>query len=30
MLKEEEVAQLKAEAEVEKLEPACGAKCSVM
>ncbi|KAL4105518.1 hypothetical protein PRIC1_003580 [Phytophthora ramorum] len=30
MLKEEEVAKLKAEAEVENLEPACGAKCSVM
>jgi hypothetical protein len=29
-MKEEEVAQLKAEAEVENLEPACGAKCSVM
>ncbi|KAG6586893.1 uncharacterized protein IUM83_18857 [Phytophthora cinnamomi] len=30
MMKEEEVAQLKAEAEVENLEPACGAKCSLM
>ncbi|GMF24215.1 unnamed protein product [Phytophthora lilii] len=30
MMKEEEVAKLKAEAEVESLEPACGAKCSVM
>ncbi|KAG7389112.1 hypothetical protein PHYPSEUDO_011090 [Phytophthora pseudosyringae] len=30
MIKEEEVAKLKAEAEVENLEPACGAKCSVM
>ncbi|KAK1945581.1 hypothetical protein P3T76_002629 [Phytophthora citrophthora] len=30
IMKEEEVAKLKAEAEVENLEPACGAKCSVM
>ncbi|KAE8916122.1 hypothetical protein PF005_g11170 [Phytophthora fragariae] len=30
VMKEEEVAQLKAEAEVENLEPACGAKCSLM
>ncbi|GMF29153.1 unnamed protein product [Phytophthora fragariaefolia] len=30
MMKEEEVAKLKAEAEVENLQPACGAKCSVM
>ncbi|ETL92616.1 hypothetical protein L917_09125 [Phytophthora nicotianae] len=30
MMKEEDVAKLKAEAEVENLEPACGAKCSVM
>ncbi|KAG2949884.1 hypothetical protein PC129_g3651 [Phytophthora cactorum] len=30
MIKQEDVAKLKAEAEVENLEPACGAKCSVM
>ncbi|EEY61117.1 uncharacterized protein PITG_01363 [Phytophthora infestans T30-4] len=30
MMKQEDVAELKAEAEVENLEPACGAKCSVM
>ncbi|KAG1701034.1 hypothetical protein DVH05_011277 [Phytophthora capsici] len=30
IMKEEDVAKLKAEAEVENLEPACGAKCSVM
>ncbi|KAI9987544.1 hypothetical protein PInf_023585 [Phytophthora infestans] len=30
MMKQEDVAELKAQAEVENLEPACGAKCSVM